>query len=110
MSVEDYREFIHLTNYEQKAVLLHCIYGIVTPSCKLMQVFFTKPVGYGQTFTYSLLMETYNMLCQEPGCLDNAYVGCAMTGKAAVAVAGDTLHLTLNVTLHEDYGDFCSDT
>lgn len=45
-----------------------------------------------ETFTLKLLMETYNRVTQGHNFHNNAYLACASTGKAAVAIGGTTVH------------------
>nr|XP_021208511.1 ATP-dependent DNA helicase RRM3-like isoform X4 [Bombyx mori] len=56
------------------------------------------PAGCGKTFVIKLLMEIYNRYTDNDGYC-NAYITCASTGKAAVAIAGTTVHTALKISL-----------
>lgn len=43
-------------------------------------------------------METANRYSQNRNCLNNAYVACASTGKAAVNLGGTTVHSAFHIT------------
>ncbi|CAD6220905.1 GSCOCG00011595001-RA-CDS [Cotesia congregata] len=63
-----------------------------------LQIFFTGPAGCGKTFVIKLLMEIYNRYSESDG-FCNAYITCASTGKAAVAIDGTTVHTALKISL-----------
>lgn len=49
-----------------------------------------EPAEGGKTYTLHLVMEIFNMWRQDTGCLDDAYVFGAKTGKDVVEVGGVT--------------------
>ena len=106
MAKQDYCELMHKTNFEQRELILQIIYRIHAreSSEPPIQIFFTGPAGCGKTFTLKLAMETYNRFSQAHNAVNNSYVACASTGKAAVALGGVTVHsafrLTQSRTIH----------
>ncbi|KAK2575621.1 hypothetical protein KPH14_011884 [Odynerus spinipes] len=58
----------------------------------------TGPAGCGKTFVIRLLMEICNRFVNTDGHC-NAYITCASTGKAAVAIDGTTVHTALKISL-----------
>lgn len=101
MSKQDYCEMVRATNPEQRALILHVIHTMHSfdESRKPLQIFFTGPAGSGKTFTLRVLMETYNRFSQAHNVQNNAYVACASTGKAAVAIGGTTVHSAFRLTM-----------
>ncbi|XP_058456546.1 uncharacterized protein LOC131433943 [Malaya genurostris] len=101
MSKQDYCAMVRATNVDQRKLILHLIDilhafdGMNTP----LQIFFTGPAGCGKTFTLKILMETYNRFSQAHNLLKNAYVACASTGKAAVAIGGTTVHSAFRISM-----------
>ena len=85
-------------NEKQRALLLHVISHLLTPNESPLQIFFTGPAGCGKTFVIKLLMEIYNRFTNTDG-FCNAYITCASTGKAAVAINGTTVHTALKISL-----------
>lgn len=70
----------------------------------LLEIFFTRPVGWGETFTLKIIRDTYNGFFHEQNHIHDAYVACASIGKAAVTMRGTTLHLALNITIYKSEG------
>ncbi|XP_058827259.1 uncharacterized protein LOC131687220 [Topomyia yanbarensis] len=101
MSKLEYCAMVRATNVEQRNLILHLIDilhsfdGMNIP----LQIFFTGPAGCGKTFTLRILMETYNRFSQSHNSLKYAYVACASTGKAAVAIGGTTVHSAFRITM-----------
>nr|XP_029715674.1 uncharacterized protein LOC109405238 [Aedes albopictus] len=101
MSKEDYCAMVRTTNAEQRDLILQMIHSLHSydESSKPMQIFFTGPAGCGKTFTLRILMETINRYSQAHNAQKNAYVACASTGKAAVAIGGTTVHSAFRITM-----------
>lgn len=102
MSKQDYCAIVRKTNLEQRKLILHLIDDLNSFSDEPndpIQVFLTGPAGCGKTFTVRILMETSNRYTQSHTSLYNAYVVCASTGKAAVALNGGTIHSTFGISL-----------
>ncbi|XP_062556879.1 uncharacterized protein LOC134221708 [Armigeres subalbatus] len=98
---EAYCQMVRATNPEQRALIIHVIHSIHSfdDIRKPLQIFFTGPAGSGKTFTLRILMETYNRFSQAHNAQNNAYVACASTGKAAVAIGGTTVHSAFRLTM-----------
>nr|XP_037273467.1 uncharacterized protein LOC119165390 [Rhipicephalus microplus] len=105
MEREEYVSMMRSTNPEQYELLREILHRQTTPGQPPLRVFFTGPAGCGKTFVLKLAMDVYNRCadcCSAVGWEDgfsssvpsvyNAYVICASTGKAAVAVGGTTVH------------------
>nr|XP_029708130.1 uncharacterized protein LOC115254662 [Aedes albopictus] len=101
MSKEDYCAMVRTTNAEQRDLILQMIHSLHSydESSKPMQIFFTGPAGCGKTFTLRILMETINRYSQAHNAQKNAFVACASTGKAAVAIGGTTVHSAFRITM-----------
>ncbi|XP_062538323.1 uncharacterized protein LOC134206608 [Armigeres subalbatus] len=101
MSKQDYCAMVRKTNSEQRDLILQVIDNLhcFDDSRKPLQLFFTGPAGCGKTFTLHILMETYNRFSQAHNSQNNAYVACASTGKAAVAIGGTTVHSAFHITM-----------
>jgi Cdc6-like AAA superfamily ATPase len=99
VSKEEYCALMRLTNSEQRELILEVRHRLHKPDREPIQVFFTGPAGCGKTFTLKALMETYNRYTQEHNSMHNAYVACASTGKAAVALGGVTVHAAFRLTI-----------
>nr|XP_037877038.1 ATP-dependent DNA helicase pfh1-like isoform X3 [Bombyx mori] len=98
MANEDFYNLMRMANEKQKRLLLHVIYHLLSSDNVPFQIFFTGPAGCGKTFVIKLLMEIYNRYTDNDGYC-NAYITCASTGKAAVAIAGTTVHTALKISL-----------
>ncbi|CAG9840750.1 unnamed protein product [Diabrotica balteata] len=62
------------------------------------QIRITGAAGTGKAMTIKVMMEIYNTFCNTDGfCI--AYIACASTGKAAVAIDGTTVHAALRISL-----------
>ncbi|XP_053698655.1 uncharacterized protein LOC128745602 [Sabethes cyaneus] len=101
MTSQEYCSLMRKTNPEQRALILHVIDSLhcFDETRKPLQLFFTGPAGCGKTFTLRIVMETYNRFSQAHNSLNNAYVACASTGKAAVAIGGTTVHSAFHITM-----------
>lgn len=64
-----------------------------------LQIFLTGPAGAGKTTLLLALMESCNRFTQLLDTGRNAYVACATTGKAAVNLSGNTIHVTFNISI-----------
>jgi len=99
MDKEDFNRLMCSMNYRQKGLLLHVISHILNADTEEpLQIFLTGPAGCGKTFVINLPREIYNWLCHTDGHC-NAYVTCASTGKAAVAIEGTTIHTAFKITI-----------
>lgn len=101
MSKQDYCAMVRATNAEQRDLVLQVIDGLhnFNDINKPLQIFFTGPAGCGKTYTLRILMETFNRFGQAHNSQNNAYVACASTGKAAVALNGTTVHSAFRITM-----------
>lgn len=101
MSKQDFCTMVRSTNAEQRDLVLEVIDRLhaFDGSNKPLQIFFTGPAGCGKTFTLRILMETLNRFSQAHNSQKNAYVACASTGKAAVAINGTTVHSAFRITM-----------
>lgn len=101
MSKKDYCAMVRATNEEQRNLIFHVIDGLhsYSENNKSLQIFFTGPAGCGKTFTLRILIETINRYSQAHNVLKNAYVACASTEKAAVAIGGTTVHSAFRITM-----------
>lgn len=98
MTNEEFYKLRRMTNEKQRGLLLHAISKLLSPDHSSFQIFFTGPAGCGKTFVIKILMEIYNRFTDNDGHC-NAYIACASTGKAAVAIDGTTVHTVLKITL-----------
>lgn len=101
MPKQQYCELLRTTNAEQREVVLeaiHRLHGCGDELLQALQIFFTGPAGCGKTYTLKALMETYDRYTQNHNSLNNAYVACASTGKAAVPLGGTTVHSAFRLT------------
>ena len=98
MDRHQFYEFMRMANEKQKELLMHIIYHLQTPDLAPFQIFFTGPAGAGKTFVIKLIMEIYNRFTDTDGYC-NAYITCASTGKAAVAIDGTTIHTALRISI-----------
>lgn len=114
---KSYETMMRMTNLEQYELLREILHRQTLPpgTGEPLRVFLTGPAGCGKTFVLKLAMDAYNrcnagsldqgstselattpsvsMRRPGPSCNPyNAYVVCASTGKAAVAVGGTTVH------------------
>ncbi len=98
MDTKQFCQLMRKANEKQKGLLLHVISHLLTSNTPPLQIFFTGPAGSGKTFVIKLLMEIYNRFTNTDGYC-NAYITCASTGKAAVAIDGSTVHTALKISL-----------
>ncbi|XP_029841292.2 ATP-dependent DNA helicase RRM3-like [Ixodes scapularis] len=87
-----------MTNAEQYELLREIIHRQTSPSSPPLRVFFTGPAGCGKTFVLRLAMDIYNRYGSRQDSGYNAFVICASTGKAAVAVGGTTAHAAFKLS------------
>ncbi|XP_062557042.1 uncharacterized protein LOC134221891 [Armigeres subalbatus] len=101
LSKQEYCEMVRATNAEQRDLIVQVIHSLHSSeeNCKPVQIFFTGPAGCGKTFTLRILMETVNRYSQAHNKQHNAYVACASTGKAAVAIGGTTVHSAFRICM-----------
>jgi len=92
MTKEEFCNLMSQTNRLQRELLVEIIHRVHLEVRKPLQIFFTGPAGTGKTFVLKLIMEIYNRYCPDKNDLNNSYVACATTGKAAVQLGGTTVH------------------
>nr|XP_037275732.1 ATP-dependent DNA helicase PIF1-like [Rhipicephalus microplus] len=97
MDREEYTRLMRMTNAEQCELLREIIHRQTTLGALPLRVFLTGPAGCGKTFVLKLVMDVYNRYNDNAGPY-NAFVICASTGKAAVAVGGTTVHSAFKLT------------
>ena len=97
----EYCTRMRCTNFEQRALLKHCIARIHDCNLPPVQVFFSGNAGTGKTFfvCLSLMQETFNRFVQAHDITRDVYVAAASTGKAAVALGGTTVHSAFNISI-----------
>lgn len=98
MSTDDFCDLMRLANEKQKELLLHTIHHLLSNTDSPLQIFFTGPAGCGKTFVIRLMMEIYNRFTNTDGYC-NAYIACASTDKAAVAIDGTTVHTAIKFSM-----------
>lgn len=98
MENEQFCALMRMANKQQKDLLMHIISHLQSQNDSPIQIFFTGAAGCGKTFTIKLIMEIYNRFADTDG-FCNAYINCASTGKAAVAIDGITIHTALKIPL-----------
>lgn len=98
MDRQQFYEYMRMANDQQKELLMTIIHHLQTPNQEPFQIFFTGPAGTGKTFVIKLIMEIYNRFTDNDGYC-NAYITCASTGKAAVAIDGTTVHTALRISI-----------
>ncbi|EEC15019.1 hypothetical protein IscW_ISCW011380 [Ixodes scapularis] len=104
---DEFYVFMRRTNAEQHKLLREAIHRSTTPGSKQLWVFLTDPAGCGKTYVLRLIMDMYNRYYNDSAdaCRSyNAYVVCASTGKAAVALGGTTVHAAFKLMRHNDGG------
>ncbi|XP_042150314.1 uncharacterized protein LOC120844489 [Ixodes scapularis] len=105
MSRDQYLDTMRKTNEEQYEIVREVVHRLTLPDSPPLQIFFTGVAGCGKTFVLRLIMDVYNRYCNPAGSDDvNAYVTCATTGKAAVALGGITVHAAFRLTINRDGG------
>lgn len=98
---DEYYNMMRMTNAEQHELLRDIIHRQTTPAAASpLRVFFTGPAGCGKTFVFRLAMDTYNRYGNSNNneSAYNAFVICASTGKAAVAVGRTTVHVAFKLS------------
>lgn len=96
LSSADFCAAMKMANEKQRALLTHVINKLLSNDNNPLQIFFSGPSGCGKTFVIKLIMEIYNRFSGNDGYC-NAYITCASTGKAAVAIDGTTVHTALKI-------------
>ncbi|KAH9378546.1 hypothetical protein HPB48_010493 [Haemaphysalis longicornis] len=92
MNRDEYYNCMRMTNAGQHKLLYKIIQRETTPSASPLWVFFTGPAGCGKTFVLLLAVNLYNRYSNTGNnTAYNAFVTCASTEKAAVAVRGTTV-------------------
>ncbi|XP_037558151.1 uncharacterized protein LOC119435325 [Dermacentor silvarum] len=105
MTGDAYREMMRLANKEQLEVVREVIHRLTTPTSDPLRIFLTGVAGCGKTFVLRLIMDAYNRYTNTAStCTHNAYVACATTGKAAVAIGGLTVHAAFKLSMRADGG------
>ncbi|XP_075749325.1 uncharacterized protein LOC142814451 [Rhipicephalus microplus] len=108
MPLSDFHACVRLPNEQQAPLIREVIHHVTDQTTKLLQIFFTEPAGCGKTSTLRLIMDVYNRYCRNRTILYgngqensavNAYVACATTGKAAVALNGVTVHSAFEIVM-----------
>ncbi|KAH7981673.1 hypothetical protein HPB52_000678 [Rhipicephalus sanguineus] len=112
---------MRLLTERQESLIREAIHRVTDQTAKPLQIFFTGHAGCGKTFTLRLTMDVYNRYCrnrttsygdgQENSAM-NAYVDCATTGKAAVALNGVNVHSAFKIVMtnrREERGRASSD-
>ncbi|KAK8771475.1 hypothetical protein V5799_025280 [Amblyomma americanum] len=105
MPLEDFYARMRMTNHRQRMIIEEVIHRLTTEDSEPLRIFFTGPAGCGKTFTLHLIMDVYNRYCKSKKIAYGdaeisgvtAYVACATTGKAAVALNGATVHSALKM-------------
>lgn len=98
MPSPEFYELMRMANKKQVELLRHVISNLLSLNNCPFQIFLTGPAGCGKTFVIKLIMEIYNRFTNNDG-IFNAYITCASTGKAAVAIDGTTVHTALKISL-----------
>nr|XP_042909174.1 uncharacterized protein LOC107438268 [Parasteatoda tepidariorum] len=101
MPNEEFCQLMRATNLEQRSILLETIHHLTSQPLQPLLVFPTGPAGCGKTFVIRLIMEIYNKYgTTNAHC--NAYLTCALTGKAAVAISGTIIHTARSLSTSLD--------
>ena len=102
MEHEDFYNLMRMANKEQRELLEHLIYTLLCPqeNAEPVQFYLSGPAGFGKTFTITLVKEIFNRFTDNDGIL-NAFIVCASTGKAAIAIDGTTVHTAFKITLRK---------
>lgn len=89
MNNYDFYELKRKANKNQRRILMEVKSNLLSSNHVLVQIFFTCLTGCGQTFVLKLLIEIcHHYTDNDSHC--NAYITCASTGNAAVAINGTT--------------------
>ncbi|XP_077506060.1 uncharacterized protein LOC144115492 [Amblyomma americanum] len=113
MPLEDFYARMRMTNHRQRMIIEEVIHRLTTDDSEPLRIFFTGPAGCGKTFTLHLIMDVYNRYCKSKkiayGDTEisrvNAFVACATTGKAAVALNGVTVHSAFKMVMSHSRED-----
>lgn len=98
------------TNLKQRELVLEAIHRIHSERSQFddkgsMQIFLTGSAGCGKTYIIKLLVETYNRFSKNKNARNNAYLVCASTGKAAVAINRTTVHSLFKIGRSKQVSD-----
>ncbi|CAD7087561.1 unnamed protein product [Hermetia illucens] len=96
MTEADFCRMMRSTNSGPREILLEPIHRLHTPNSEPIQVFFTGPAGSGKTTV-------------QHNSLNNAFVACASTGKAAVNILGVTSNSAFKITQSRRFGTMSRD-
>ena len=102
MDKDEFCALMRSTNSKQKGLLLHIIGKILNCDKEALQLFLTERAGCGKTYLIWLIMEIYNRFCENDGFF-NSYITSALTGKAAVAINGMTVHTVFKIRIGKQY-------
>ena len=100
LPTEEFNELMRKANKKQRELCMHLIHNLLSGNPKQILVFLTGAAGCGKTFVLRLIMEIYNRFTDNDG-LVNAFIACASTGKAAVAIDGVTVHNAFHLIIKE---------
>jgi len=98
LSNEEYCARMRTTNRRQRELVHEVIHRIQNEDAEPLQIFLTGPAGSGKTYLLKLIMETYNRYSNSGNEIDNSFVACASTGKAAVNLGGTKIHSAFHMT------------
>ncbi|XP_037505577.1 uncharacterized protein LOC119381899 [Rhipicephalus sanguineus] len=101
MPTDSYLQRMRMMNAGQFDIVREVIHRLTTPDSKPLQVFLTGAAGCGKTFVLRTIMDVYNRYYSSENrhVSINAYVACATTGKAAVAIGGVTSHAAFKLVI-----------
>ncbi|XP_069968672.1 uncharacterized protein [Bactrocera oleae] len=98
METQEFLELMRKSNAKQFELAQHIIWLLNSENPLALQLFLTGPAGCEKTFLIQLIMEICNRFTDTDGYC-NAYLACASTGKAAVAIGGTTVHTAFKISL-----------
>ncbi|KAH9369468.1 hypothetical protein HPB48_014352 [Haemaphysalis longicornis] len=99
MDRDEYYNLMRMTNVEQHELLREITDQQTTPSAPPLRVFFTGPAGCAKAFVLRLAMDLYNRYSNTGNnTAYNAFVNCASTGEAPLAVEGTTVHAAFKLS------------
>lgn len=98
MRLEDFYDLLRTTNAKQFDLLQHLAYTLHSKNPQQLCLFFTGAAGSGKTYVLKLIMEICNRSGNNDG-FCNAYITCASTGQAAVAIGGTTVHNAFKISI-----------
>lgn len=99
---EEFNYLMRLVNSQQRGLIMEVIHRLLSPDdpkfTDPIQIFFTGPAGFGKTFYKIIKSSAYNRFSDTDG-FCNAFIACASTGKAAVAIDAVTVHTAFKISL-----------